>query len=188
MARLTRDFSGKQGGHEGYSGAQRANAGRPLAYHHPVMERRAAGERIGLLLVSIDDWHGGEYFVERPNVARVAALEDHDLATVDWSVVAGLDCLVCGDADQARFDLAVLMCLRAGAASVWGEFDSGMVRVEFWRHAAPYYVPASRPVPADRFGSALAAFRDTALLLEDGFYGLTAFAPMRAALLARIGL
>lgn len=189
MARLTRDFSGKHysanGG--GYSGHGARHA-RPLAYGIPVMEKRAAGERIGLLLVSVDDWHGGEFFSGKPAVERVCVPEDFDVSVGDWSVCAGLDCLVCGFGDSPRFDATVLMCMQAGAASVWAEFDAGIVRLDFWRHAAPFYVPACAAVSHERFGSALASFRDVALLLEEGFYGNPAFQPMRAALLARAGL
>ena len=180
MARLTRDFSGR---HAGGGFAKRAIA---PAWAKPVMEKRAAGARIGLLLVSVDGWDGGWYLKEREHVERVCTLPDFDIATGDWSVVAGLDVLVCGDAEQDRFDLAVLACLRASAASVWVECAAGMVRVEFWRWSAPYFVAAADPVPTGRFGTALAAFRETALLLGDGFYADPAFQPARTALLDRL--
>lgn len=179
MARLTRDFSGKA--------AAQVRRGRAPAWAVQVMERRAAGERVGLLLVSVDCWDGGEYFKGRPAVERVCALEDFDIAAGDWSVVAGLDVLVCGVAGLERFNLAALACLSAGAASVWGEYEDGIARLEYWP-LAPFVVAPERSVPVDGFGAALARFREVSMLLGDGFYGAAAFTSVRAGLLDRLGV
>lgn len=181
MARLTRDFSGKS------ALAGRQSFVRKPAHAAALLKRREEGYRVGLLLVSVDSWQGGWYFEDRPNVARIVAPDDFDIADGDWRCVAGLDCLVCGDAGHDRFDAAVLACLRSGAASVWGEYHEGIVRLESWPHA-PFFLAAEGSVPPDRFAARLAAFRETALLLQDGFYGLDAFRPARAALLERLGL
>ena len=183
MARLTRDFSGKSP----RSGAGLTRNGTPPAWAHPVMEKKLAGERIGLLLVSVDEWYGGAQFADRPNVSRICALEDFDIAAGDWSVVAGLDVLVCGDCPAERFALAAVACLCSGAASVWGEYSEGVFRLELWR-VAPYVVTVGPCIPFSQFGSALAAYRETAMLLQEGFYGMEAFQPMRGALLERAGI
>jgi hypothetical protein len=182
MARLTRDFSGKKSALAG-----RQAKGRAPAYATALIKRRTEGGRIGLLLVSVDDWKGGWYFEDKPNVARICAPEDFDIAAGDWGCVAGLDVLVCGCGPDERFNAAVLACLQAGAASVWGEFHSGIMRLEFWRWSAPYFI-ANECVPPEQFAARLASFRETAMLLQDGFYGHAAFQPARAALLERIGI
>jgi hypothetical protein len=184
MARLTRDFSGKpaQGARSAFQ-----HAGKVPAWALPVMERKQAGERIGLLLVSVDEWHGGELYADKPNVARICALEDFEIERGDWSVCAGLDCLVCGDCSAERFALAAVACLCSGAASVWGEYTEGVFRLDLWR-VAPYFVTTGSAIPFERFGTALAAYRETAMLLQEGFYGSAAFQPVRAALLERAGL
>lgn len=182
MARFTRDFSGKQAAPFG-----RQVQGRKPAHAAALLKRRDEGGRVGLLLVSVDSWDGGWHFDDRPNVVRIVAPEDFDIAAGDWRCVAGLDCLVCGDAGPERFDAAVLACLRAGAASVWGEYHEGIVRLESWR-CAPFFVAGDVPVSAACFAARLAAFRETSLLIEDGFYGHAAFGPARALLLERLGL
>ena len=180
MARLTRDFSGKKS-------APAGRRSRLPAYGVEVLRRREAGERIGLLLLAVDDWHGGWYFQEKPNVARIVAPEDFDISTGDLTIVVGLDVLVCGDCDHARFNQAIGAAFRSGAASVWGEFDGGITRLEHWRQA-PGYIAADKPVPSERFGAALTSNRDVQILLQEGFYGMAAFDPVRQSLLASAGL
>lgn len=128
-------------------------------------------------------------FADRDHVARVVCAADLDISASDLSVVAGLDVLVCGAPEaEERFDLAVLGAMRAGAASVWGMFDSLICRVEFWPHAAPYYVAATVPVPTGLFSRALVGQREAAVLLGEGQYAGDAYRPARASILARCGL
>jgi hypothetical protein len=126
-------------------------------------------------------------YADKPNVARICALEDFEIGRGDWSVCAGLDCLVCGDCSAERFALAAVACLCSGAASVWGEYTEGVFRLDLWR-VAPYFVTTGPAIPFERFGTALASYRETAMLLQEGFYGSAAFQPVRAALLERAGL
>lgn len=180
--RATRNFSGRAAG-----GTNSFN-GRMPAYARELLEKRQQGKRIGLLLVSVDDWEGGWYLRDKPNVARVVCRPDLDLATADFSVAAGVDVLVCGDASAERLDTATLACLAAGAASVWGEYNDGLWRVTYWPHWSPHVLAEDGPVAPAALAAALAAFREVAVLLEQGFYGQPMFRPVRAELLARFGL
>lgn len=181
MARLQRDFSGKKP-----SGSFAKSAKRP-AYAIDLLKRRDAGERIGLVLLAVDDWHGGWSLADRPNVARIVAAGDYDIASGDFGCMAGLDVLVCGECQDDRFNAAVRACFAHGAASVWGEYADGVARLDPWR-MAPGYLAQDRSVPFERFGAALVNHREVALLLGDGFYGMAAFDPVRQSLLARAGL
>lgn len=159
---------------------------RPLAFAAELAARQAADERVGLLLVSVDDWEGGADLLWRPGVARVVVPEDLPTDRADWSCVAGLDVLVCGAAAAERFDAAVLATMQAGAASVWGEMADGVWRLEFWPHRSPYYAGANWPergLPVAKLGAALARHRRTAILFAEGFYGSAAFEGVRADML-----
>lgn len=179
--RATRDFSGRAGGTE-------QKRGRLPAYARDLLDKRRQGQYIGLLLVSVDDWRGGWYLADKPNVSRVVCPPDFDLAGADFSVAAGVDVLVCGEGDPARLDAATLACLAAGAASVWGEFSDGLWRTTFWPHWSPHHVCEDGPVPVEAFAARLAAFRETAVLMQEGFYGQPMFRPVRDELLARFGI
>lgn len=180
MARLTRDFTGRRP----VESVPHPRRGRAPAWSADVMRRRESGARIGLLLVSVDEWRGGEVFAGRAGVARVAALPDYDIEAGDWSCAAGLDCLVCGDAVPERFDAAVAAVLAAPAASVWGEYAEGVFRLAalpFQRSGRSTVVSVGSAVPVERLGAELAAFREVAMLMEDGFYGQPVFAAVREA-------
>lgn len=47
-----------------------------LAYCKALMDRRNAGERIGLLVVGIHDWDAGQEMACRQNVMRVVVPQD----------------------------------------------------------------------------------------------------------------
>lgn len=179
--RATRNFSGRAAGSE-------QKRGRPPVWARELQEKRQEGRRVGLLLVSVDEWRGGWFFADRPNVFRIVCPPDFDIAGADFSVTAGVDVLVCGEAPADRLDAATLACLAAGAASVWGEYSDGLWRTTYWPHWAPHVLCEDGPVPVEEFSARLAAFRETAVLLQDGFYGQPMFRPVRADLLARFGL
>ena len=161
-----------------------ANAWRqPPAYGRPLIGRRKAGERIGLLVVAVHDESAGHNYASRPNTARVAVLEDALPHELDWSCAVALDCLVVGACDVRVFYAAVTMLYAAGAASLWGEFIDGIWRLERWQSAsapAGFYA-ADGPIDPARFGAALAAHRSWALLRGAGVYGTPAFSAARTA-------
>ena len=49
---------------------------RSPAYAKDLMARRRSGERIGLLVVAVHDWHAGEEFTAHAEVARVVLPPD----------------------------------------------------------------------------------------------------------------
>ncbi|MBK8399989.1 MAG: hypothetical protein IPL29_02625 [Propionivibrio sp.] len=49
---------------------------RAPAYAKALMARRRRGERIGLLVVAVHDWHAGEEFTAHAEVARVVLPPD----------------------------------------------------------------------------------------------------------------
>lgn len=155
----------------------------PPAYGRPLIGRRKAGERIGLLIVAVHDEQAGRDYAQRPNTARIAVLEDALPHELDWSCAVALDCLVVGACDVRIFYAAVTMLYAAGAASLWGEFIDGIHRLERWASAlapAGFYA-ADGPIDPARFGAALSAHRSWALLRGDGVYGTPAFAAARSA-------
>ena len=155
----------------------------PPAYGRPLIGRRKAGERIGLLIVAVHDEHAGHDYASRPNTARVAVLEDTLPHELDWSCAVALDCLVVGACDVRVFYAAMTMLYAAGAASLWGDFADGIWRLERWPSAlatAGFYA-ADGPVDPARLGAALAAHRAWSLLRGAGVYGTPAFAAARSA-------
>ena len=153
------------------------------AYGIPLMDSRKAGERIGLLVVSVHDWEEGQDLEIRPNVARVVVPADTLPHQLDWSCAVALDCLVCGGCAESAFYSTALMLMEAHAASVWGVFADGIHRIEktdarAYKHGL---ICTDDPVPAARFPLVLKAFRLHALMLRDGVYGTTAYDAARAA-------
>ncbi len=179
--RATRNFSGRAARTE-------QRRGRLPAYAHDLLKKRQEGARIGLLLVAVDDWKGGWYLADKPNVFRIVCPPDLDIAGADFSVSEGCDVLVCGEGAADRLNMATLACLAAGAASAWGEYNNGLWRTTFWPHEAPFLVCEEGPVQTDEFAARLTAFREREILLEAGHYGKPMFRPVRMAMLARLGL
>lgn len=180
--RATRNFSGRA------NAGTKQFQGRMPAYARDLLIKRQEGKRIGLLLLAVDDWKGGWYLADKPNVCRVICPPDFEIAGADFSVTAGVDVLVCGEGAPDRLDAATLACLAAGAASVWGEYNNGLWRTTYWPHWAPHVLCEDGPVPVEAFGAKLAAFREREVLLESGFYGQPMFRPVREGLLERFGL
>lgn len=160
------------------------------AFGREILERRQAGERFGLLILSIDDWKGGEVLADRPGVARLVVTAELEFERLDLSIVAGCDVLVCGLCAPARFDAAVLACLAAGAATVWGEFQAGWTtalwRVESLAWPPPYWVCVDGPYECSGFGAVLASYRETAILLGLGFYGGAVFGGVQDEMWRRV--
>jgi len=153
---------------------------RPLAHGKALAERRRAGERVGLLVVSLHDWKAGTWFVGRQEVSRVVLPADLAVCDADWSVCLALDVVVCGSATDAVFYDAVRAVVAAGAVSCWGDFDSGICRLDVL--PAGSAVAVSDPLPAAKLGAALRHYRTTALALRLGGYKSRAFDAVRAAL------
>lgn len=159
------------------------------AYAKALLARRAAGERIGLLIVAVSDWKACEALALRDNTARVVVPEDTDPEGLDWSCATGLDCLVCGDDDEARLTSVTVELSNVGAASLWWECEDGVGPV--------VVVPLSNGkfrvygdgdlCPVERFGKYLAKYRELNILLRDGaFYANPAFDVVRQARLDEV--
>lgn len=147
------------------------------AFARGLIERRRAGERIGLAVVALD-WDSGKEYEGRPNVGRIVAPPDFDLARGSWLAVASLDVLLLGAVDEARFYEAAEAIWRAGPLSLWADFDDGLHRLE---RTATGWLSVDGPVPASKLGGALRLRRDQALLCASRSYGLPTFAAARKA-------
>ena len=155
----------------------------PPAYGRPLIGRRKAGERIGLLIVALHDGDAGRDLSARPNTARVELLEDALPHELDWSCAVALDCLLVGACDERVLWAAATMLYAAGAASLWGEFADGIYRLERWvSPLCPYgFYSDDGPIDAESLGRALTAHRAWALMRRAGVYGTPAFDAARAA-------
>lgn len=154
------------------------------AYGIPLMDRRRSGERIGLLVVGVHDWKVGQDLEARPNVARVVVPADALPHEFDWSCAVALDCLVCGECNESVFYAAALMLFAAGAASVWGQYDDGVWRLErcstqMYRHGL---FAAEGPFNESEFPRALKTHREYALMVRAGVYGTRLFDAARVAM------
>lgn len=156
---------------------------KPLAYSKALLEKRKAGQRVGLLVVSLHDWASGQWFAERPEVARLVLPADVPVDAADWSICLALDCVVTGAASDETFFAACAALQRFGAASVWGEFEDG-----FW-----FLEPVGRrmlavdgPYPLARMGAVLRQHRETMMWLQLGFYGSRVFNAARLALIDNV--
>lgn len=152
---------------------------RAPAYARAVMARRAAGERIGLLIVAVSDWKACEELALRDNTARVVVPDDRYPHELDWSFAVGLDCLICGNCTEPVFFAVATMLHAAGAASLWCDFDDGIARIEYFPSKLIPVQFVSDPhrsgIPLSGFGKVLASFRHSAVLWREGFYASPAF-------------
>lgn len=153
---------------------------RALAHAKAVAERRRAGERVGLLVVSLHDWQGGLWFDGRPEVCRVVLPADLAVDDADWSVCLALDVVVCGSAPDAVFADAVRSVIRSGAVSCWGDFADGFSLLSLTPAGA--VVAMDDPVPVSKLGAALRSYRSAALALRLGGYGSRVFDAARTAM------
>jgi hypothetical protein len=147
------------------------------AFARGLIDRRRAGERIGLAVVALD-WESGKDYEGKANVARVVAPSDFDLARGSWLAVASVDVLLVGAVAEARFYEAAAAIWQAGPLSLWADFDDGLHRLE---KTPAGWLAFDGPVPAAKLGGALRLHRDQALLCASRIYGLPAFAPARKA-------
>jgi hypothetical protein len=152
---------------------------RAAPYSRELMERRRAGERIGLVVVALD-WQAGRDMAKKPNVARVVAPDEFDVRQASWSALSSLDVVLVGGDDPQRFYAAATAIWRASVASLWGEFDDGFHRLAPQRHGG--WIAEAGPYAEAKLGAALRCFRDCSLLCASGVYGLPAFAAARRAL------
>jgi len=155
---------------------------RRLAHAKAVADKRAAGERIGLLVVSVHCWKSGTWFDGRPEVCRVVLPEDLPVEQADWSLALALDVLVCGRAVDGTFFAALDALANAGAASVWAEFDDGIWLME---RAARLWVAVDGPFFVAKLGAVLREHRSVMMLLRRGFYGSRIFNDARRAILSQ---
>jgi hypothetical protein len=147
------------------------------AFARGLIDRRRAGERIGLAVVALD-WESGKDYEGKPNVARIVAPHDFDLGRGSWLAVAGLDVLLLGMVSEVRFYEAAAAIWRAGPLSLWADFNEGVHRLD---KTPAGWIAVDGPVALSKLGGALRLQRDQALLCASRIYGLPAFAPARKA-------
>ena len=157
---------------------------KPLAYSKALMDRRAAGERVGLLVVGVHDWEAGQEMACRQNVLRVVVPQDAMPHEVDFSPCVALDCLICGRCAEPMFFATAIMLHAAGAASIWGEFDDGVWRLE--RDASKSnskgFVAVEGPIQSGALALSVRAYREWALMTSRGVYGTKLFDAARVSL------
>lgn len=156
---------------------------KPLAYSKSLIDKRQAGQRVGLLVVSVHDWASGKWFDDRAEVARVVLPPDVAVDAADWSVCLALDCIVTGAAVDGTFLEAGAALQRCGAASVWGEFADG-----FWllEPVGRRMAAVEGPYPLNRMGAVLRQHREAMMMLRLGFYGSRVFNAARLALVDNV--
>lgn len=154
------------------------------AFGREVLALREAGQRIGLLVVSVHDWRAGADLAKRENVARVVVPPDLPPEGCDLSLVCGLDVLVCG-VEGAAHDMAIRGACAYRAASVWIDTRAGMQRVEVLA-AGRRPIVGLELVPPGRFAAELAVRRELMLLCGDWPYDQPVFQPLRQQALARV--
>jgi hypothetical protein len=154
----------------------------------PLIGRRKAGERIGLLIVSVHDEAAGRELALRSGTAHIQVRVDMLPHELDWSCAVALDCVILGTCSQALFYATATMLYAAGAASIWGEFDDGIWRLERWHSAScpTGFYADDGPVPLSRLGEALAFHRSWALMRRAGVYGTELFDAARDAEFSKI--
>ena len=154
----------------------------------PLIGRRKAGERIGLLIVSVHDDAAGHDLAQRSGTARVQVRVDMLPHELDWSCAVALDCLVLGECAEPVFWATVTMLYAAGAASIWGEFDSGIWRLErYVSKATPQgFYCTGEPVNSGALGQALKINREVSLMTRHGVYGTAPYAAARLAVFRNI--
>jgi len=154
----------------------------------PLIGRRKAGERIGLLIVAVHDDAAGHALAQRSGTARVQVRVDMLPHELDWSCAVALDCLVLGECAEPVFWATVTMLYAAGAASIWGEFDSGIWRLErYVSKATPQgFYCTGEPVNSGALGHALKINREVSLMTRHGVYGTAPYAAARLAVFRNI--
>lgn len=150
-----------------------------LAYSRALTERRARRERIGLVVVSLHDWEAGKWFDGRPEVERLVLPADVPVDAADWSVCLACDVLLCGTAPDAVLYAACAALEKFGAASLWGEFDDGIYRID---RCGKSWITDDGPFAVARMGSAMREFRERALCFRIGMYGSRMFDSARDAM------
>lgn len=152
---------------------------RSLAYAKALADKRQRGERVGLLVVALHDWRAGQWFEGRPEVGRVVLPADLDVQDADWTIALALDVLVCGLAPDDVFYSACSALEKAGAASIFGEFDDGLWLME---RAEKLWYATEGPFPVQKLGAVLRSHREVMMMLRRGFYGSRIFDGARRAI------
>jgi hypothetical protein len=149
-----------------------------LAYSRALTERRSRRERIGLVVVSLHDWEAGKWFEGRAEVARLVLPADVPVDAADWSVCLACDVLLCGSAPDAVFYGACDALEKFGAASLWGDFENGIYRIE---RCGKSWISDDGPFAVAKLGGAMREFRVRAMCFRIGMYGSRMFDSAREA-------
>jgi hypothetical protein len=153
------------------------------AYSKSLISRRKLGERIGLLIVAVHDWEAGRDLEARSGTARIVVAEDCLPHELDWAPAVALDCLVVGECQESVFYATVTMLHAAGAASIWGEYSTGILRIEQWKSKCcpTGFYTVDPPVSIEKFSAELRRYRELALVTRLGNYANPIFATARLA-------
>lgn len=145
------------------------------------MGRRAEGDRIGLLVVSVRDWRAGMWFAHRPEVARVVVAPNQPADTLRFDCAHALDVVICG-ADTDFYPVAEAV-LAYDPASLWGEFFDGFYRLERGRRG---WASVAGPFSLVELPRAVRDYRLLALAIKDGGYGKQEFDKARTTFMQAV--
>ena len=148
---------------------------RPLAHGRALEARRAAGERVGLVVIAVHDWKDGLWYDGRPEVARVVLPADLQVQEASWAPFMALECAVTGG-DEATFYAVCAALETHGAASIWGAFADGFHRLE---RGVNLWNAVDGPYPPEKLGAAVRNYRALATVLSHGFYRSRIFDSVR---------
>lgn len=154
---------------------------RSPAYARDVVTRRNQGERIGLLVVAIHDWKAGRWFQGRPEVARVVVTEDQKPDQMRFDCAHALDVVLCGSCTAQELQAVASAVSLWEPASLWGEFEAGICRIDRVGKASWYAV--GEPVAVRDLARAVRNYREAALAAGEGIYGSGVFLGARKAAL-----
>lgn len=151
------------------------------AYAREVMRRRADGDRIGLLVVSVRDWRAGLWFAHRPEVARVVVVPTQQADALRFDCAHALDVVICGS--DTDFYLVADAVLAYDPASLWGEFSDGFYRLERGRRG---WASVAGPFSLMELPRAVRDYRLLALAIKDGGYGKQEFDKARTTFMQAV--
>jgi len=148
------------------------------AYAREIIARRKGGERIGLLVVSAHDWKSGNWFEDRPEVARVVIPPDVPFDQVRFDCAHALDVLLCGAGTTAEFNTLASALALSEPASIWADYEDGIWRLE---HSSLGWLTVEGPYPLPWLSRAISTHRAWCLMPGDAIYGRPVFAAARQA-------
>lgn len=152
-------------------------------YASDLEARLLSGAGVVLVVLAVHDWQAGR-LEDRAGVFRLVIHPDRPAAEADLGILRGLDVLVVGG-DPAEFYAAVARALLAGAQSVWGQFDDGVMRLDLWP-TAPFLMGFDRVDDADALLDVLPNRRTVQAILGEGCFAASEYRAMRIAAVRQV--